>query len=83
MSVYDKNGNLTSVQASDTAREIRNITIALYEKLFAGGMTVLEGRALMNYLTTAVDFAAVVTISKHELNQMIGEGQIDPLDGDD
>lgn len=95
MHVYNNNGNLTNTQAADTARDIRNITIALYEKLFADGMTVLEGRALMNYLTSAVDFASVITISKHELTRIIkdrvgsaagegqiGEGQIDSPNGD-
>ena len=80
MSVYDENGNLTEVLASDAAHDIRHITAELYKKLFADGMTDLEGRALVNYLTSAVDFAAVIAISKHEVKRMIGEGQIDPND---
>lgn len=80
MSVYDKVGNLTEVRAADAAHVIRKITTRLYERLFADGMTALEGRALVNYLASAVDFAAVITISKHQLNQMLGEGQIDPPD---
>lgn len=75
MSVYDKNGNLIEVRASDAAFDIRKITMKLYAKLFADGMTALEGRALVNYLSSAIDFAATIVIATHQLNQMTGEGK--------
>lgn len=83
MSVYDKNGNLTNVQASDAARDIREITAKLYAKLFADGMTVLEGQALVSYLASAVDFSTYIAITKYQMGQRIRKGQIDSTNGDD
>jgi hypothetical protein len=83
MSVYNKAGNLTEVRAIGAAIDVRCIIEKLYAKLFAEGMTALEGRALVNYMTSAIEFAAVVALSKHQLNQVLGEGQIDPPGDDD
>jgi hypothetical protein len=77
MSVYDENGNLTEVRATAAAQDIRQIAADMYEELFEGGMTVVEARALVDYLTSEIDYAALCAITKHQLNQLIGEGQID------
>ena len=85
MSVYNKDGNLTDVRAADTAVILQKITERLYETLFADGMTALEGRALLDSLTSSVGMAATIAISMHQMNQLTGEGegQIDPSNGDD
>jgi hypothetical protein len=80
MAIYNADGNLTNVRASAAAQDIRQIAADLYAALFEVGMTVVEGRALVDYLTSEVDFAALCAITKHQLKKRLGEGQIDPIE---
>ena len=62
MRIYDEYGNLTDCEvvtfSADLATQVGDLTSRLFEE----GMTILEARALINYLCTSVEFAIVMPL---------------------
>jgi hypothetical protein len=60
--IYDANGNVVNKAAFKAAKEIGYITDRLYKRLFKQGMTVVEGRALVQFLQGQVSVSAILEI---------------------
>ena len=62
MRIYDEWGNLTDCEVGEFSQDLATRVGDLTARLFDEGMTVLEARALINYLCTSVEFAIVMKI---------------------
>ena len=67
MRVYDDRGNMVDAELGTFSREMGNEVSELFDKLFAEGMTELEARGLIGYLTTNLDFCATLAIVNHQM----------------
>lgn len=68
MLVYDDQGNMHNEQASEFAQKLDLQVSDFLQDLFDQGMTVLECRALLDYLKTQISYTAVfrMLISQHD-----------------
>jgi len=69
--IYDKNGNLVNKAAFKAGEEIGRITDCLYKRLFKQGMTVVEGRVLVQFLCGQVDVSAILELMKKQCNAQL------------
>jgi hypothetical protein len=60
--IYDKNGNLANKDAFKVGEELSDATTKLYKRLLKKGMTIVEGRALSDYLKGQVDVSAIMQL---------------------
>lgn len=65
--VCDKLGNIQNEKVSEITKIMSQITKELFVKLFEEGMTLLEARALVDYLVTEVHTTAVLEIMQKQL----------------
>jgi len=72
MIVYDSLGNLTNEKVGAVAKELSRLTDQLFAELFNDGMSILEGRALTEYLTSEVRTTAILQLMKAQLEGKMG-----------
>lgn len=65
--VCDELGNIQNEKVSEITKIMSQITKELFVKLFEEGMTLLEARALVDYLVTEVHTTAVLEIMQKQL----------------
>lgn len=65
--VCDELGNIQNEKVSEIAKIMSQITKELFVKLFDEGMTLLEARALVDYLVTGIHTTAVLEIMQKQL----------------
>jgi len=70
MRVYDDRGNMIDATMGDFSRDMGADVSDLFDKLFAEGMTVLEARGLIGYITTNLDFCASLSIARHQMEDL-------------
>jgi hypothetical protein len=66
--IYDANGNVVSKAAFKAAKEIGYITDRLYKRLFKQGMTIVEGRALVQFLHGQISVSAILELMMKQCN---------------
>jgi len=64
--IYDKNGILVNKTALKVGEEIDHITGKLMTRLFKQGMTIVEGRALIQFLQSQVTIAALLKLIRKQ-----------------
>jgi len=64
MLVYNDYGDMHNEKAGEIAKVLSQITHQLYEKLFEEGMTMLEARALIDYLTCEIHTTAIMSMMR-------------------
>jgi len=61
--VYNELGHMINAKAVKVAAKIGRLSGKLIEELLADGMSIIEGRALMDYLKAQVDVAAFMSLA--------------------
>jgi hypothetical protein len=67
--VYDRNGNLTNDAAFAVGDKIAKLTDKLFKQLLADGMSIVEGRALADYLKSQVGISEIINLMKAQLTR--------------
>jgi len=67
---YDDLGNLTDSRVAEFAGEIGHRASALLDELLAEGLTIVEGRAVNDYLKSQLDTSTIMALMKRQLALM-------------
>lgn len=67
MRVYDDQGNMVDWELGEFSRLQGNEVTNFFERLFDEGMTILEARGLIGYLTDNLGFCATLAIANHQI----------------